>query len=149
MPHVTGPITEHGAIVGVLLGVSRRRQPVLERNHLVVPKMIPLRVQVDTGSSYTGFVSAAFAQLEIPPVGTRKIRTPSTTPGQPHTCPVFDVVLHLVAGTDLLPVPLRVIACEDFDRNPWGDVHGIVGRDALSYCTLMYLGREQRFELGF
>jgi hypothetical protein len=43
MSLVTGPITRHGAIVDVLVGVSQNRQRLLEKNNFPVPERVPLR----------------------------------------------------------------------------------------------------------
>lgn len=149
MPHVNGSITEHGAVLAVLVGLSSVRRDLLIKHNFPVASPIPVRALLDTGSAISGFTPAVFEQLDLTPIGEQTIRTPSTLPGRPGVCDVFDVHLVLVSGTDQTAFRIRALACEDFDRDRDGDVHGIIGRDVLNRCTLFYVGGEQRFELAW
>ncbi|HKI36114.1 MAG TPA: hypothetical protein VKA46_29930 [Gemmataceae bacterium] len=149
MPLISGPITEHGAVIDVFVGVSRNRQAALERSGLAVPARVGLRVQLDSGSYITGLTISLFRQLGISPIGTEKVSTPSTGPGRRHEASLYDVILWMVSGRNLTPLSVRAIACEDFDRDRDGDVHGIVGRDILDRCNFWWLGLDRRFELGY
>jgi hypothetical protein len=75
VPLITGPITEHGAVIDVLVGVSNNRQAALERTGQPVPSRVSLRLQIDTGSYITGLTVSVFRQLDISPIGTEKVRT--------------------------------------------------------------------------
>jgi len=149
MPLMTGDITEHGAVISVLVGVSRNRRAVLEKHGMPVPKAVAVRAQLDTGSFITGFTTAVFQQLGIGHIQVIRIRTPSTTPDQPCDCFVFDVVLALVSGMDQTPLSVHAIASDDFDRERDGDVNGIIGRDVLDRCNFTYLGPDKRFSLAY
>jgi len=149
MPLVTADITRHGAVIDVFLGVSRNRQAMLEKHKLPVPPKVGLRALIDTGAAISGFTPPVFTQLGIGPVGVIPVRTPSTIPGQPCSCSVFDVILYILSGLEQTPFPLHALAYGDFDRDPVGDLHGILGRDVLQHCNLTYLGPEKRFELGW
>ena len=50
MPIITGEVTDRGAVVDILVGVSRSRQEELERSARLVPERIQIRAEVDTGS---------------------------------------------------------------------------------------------------
>jgi hypothetical protein len=146
---MSGSITDNGAVIDVFVGVGRARRAFLERRHFLIPPKIRLRAQLDTGSAVTGFTPAVFAQLGTPRIDVVPIRTPSTTPGSPHYAPMYEVTLSLVSGIDLTDLTVYAVACADFDRDPEGDVHGIIGRDVLDRCTLFYLGREAAFQFAW
>ena len=149
MPLVTGQIDEHGAAIGVFIGVSKSREDVLRRVGHPIPEKATVRLQIDTGSSITGILADVFRSLEIEPFSTVPLRTPSTTPGDPHMASLFDVSLYLVSGTNLKRIPsIQVIGAEDFDRDDDG-VQGIIGRDVLRLCEFYWHGPGSQFELGY
>jgi hypothetical protein len=147
MPLVAGTIDQDGAVVGVLVSVSNNRRRRLESVGFAVPGAVPLRLQIDTGSFVTALMPQVFQQLELSPFDVIPVRTPSTRPGHPHLADQYDVSLTMISGMTTLSIPsVFVIASDDFDVE---GVQGIIGRDILDRCNLMYLGPEHRFELAF
>lgn len=148
MPLVTGIITEDGAVVDLLVGVSEQRRQRLVSAGFPVPKSVGLRVQVDTGSFITGLIPQVFDQLGIAFFATVLVRTPSTTPDKPAECEQFDVSLALLSGTTPEYLPsIHVIASADFEREE--NVQGILGRDVLNRCVFTYEGPTRSFFLAF
>ncbi len=148
MPLISGAITEHGAVVGVPVGVSKNRAARLQSVGFPLPARIQIRAELDTGSFVTGLPPSVFAQLGIQPFAQIPVRTPSTRPDQPHICEQYDVSLTLVSGGGSLYIPsVHVIASDDFV--PEEEVHGIIGRDVLNRCNFLYLGPERKFNLAF
>jgi hypothetical protein len=147
MSLVSGHITREGAIVVVLVGVSKNRQTVLEKHRLPVPQRIPVNAQLDTGSFASGFLPTVFQSLGIKPIGIVSVRTPSTKPGQPFPCDEYDVSVTFLAGITPVTIPsVHAIASDDFDTHEDG-VHAILGRDILDRCTLSYCGPDRTFQL--
>jgi len=149
MSIVTGPITPDGALIDVLVGVSGARQKLLERKGFMVPKKIPVRAVIDTGSYATAFMPKVFKALDLTPLGTVKVRTPSTTPGEPHITDEFDVNVTLVSGLDeVVALRVRAIVSDDFDN--WTDApQALFGRDVLSKCAFAYYGLAGEWTLAF
>jgi hypothetical protein len=150
MPIIRGQITKHGAVIDLLLGVSRNRRLVLERNHLAVPDPVAVRAVIDTGSALSGFRSSAFQQLQIQPFTQIPVRTPSTRPGQPHWTDQYDVSITLVSGTTVKVFEsVHAIMSDDFNPADEEGIEAIFGRDVLDRCVMNYYGAHQYFEVAF
>jgi hypothetical protein len=150
MPVITEPITPPaGATITVLVGVSRNRRRVLEKQHLPIPTPVPVRVEIDTGSALTGFVSAVFEPLGIKPIDKREVYTPSTEEGKPFVTDQYDVSLTLVSGLNPVPIYSVLAIVANGFSNREGAVQGLIGRDVLRRCVFIYNGPEEEFTLSF
>jgi hypothetical protein len=148
MPTLTGEISDHGAVISVLVGVPVVRRELLQRLQMSIPPAVSVRAQIDTGSHVTGFSREVFTALELSPFGRTPLRTPSTRPGEPFYADQYEVTLSFVSGMDPYPFPtVRVIASDDFRQGE--EVEAIIGRDILNGCNFQYLGTAKRFELYF
>jgi hypothetical protein len=148
MSLVSGRITKDGAIVVVLVGVSKNRQALLEKHGFPIPKQIPVNAQLDIGSFATAFLPTVFTSLGVMPFGVIPVRTPSTKPGQPCLCDQFDVSVTFLSGmTPITVSSVHAIASDDFDRHVDG-VNAILGRDILDKCILNYCGPDRIFQLA-
>jgi hypothetical protein len=149
MSLVTGEITDDGPLIDVLVGVSKNRRQALERVGHPVPANMPVRAILDTGSHGTGFLPTLFAFLDITPFGTIPVRTPTTKPGQPCICDLYDVSVTLLSGMTPTVLPsIHAIASEDFDKEE-GSVQALIGRDILGRCVFTYYGPHRTFSLAF
>jgi hypothetical protein len=149
MPLITGTIDNRdGAAVGAFIGVSRSRESALRRVGHPVPELVRVRLQLDTGSALTGFLPFVFQKLGIGPFRTVAVGTPSTTPDCPHIANQYDVVLHLVSGTDLTRID-HVHAIDPQDFHPTEGVQGIIGRDVLCRCHFTFYGPDRQFRLAW
>ncbi len=148
MSLITGPITGERAVVGVFVGVSPVRESLLRKHGLRVPPPVGVRLQIDTGSHLTVLLPNIFQALEIQYFDRIEVRTPSTSPGQPHLADQYDVTLHLVSGTDLTPISgVHAIAAADFDDAE--GIQGVRGRDVLDRCNFYWHGPEKSFDFAF
>lgn len=148
MPLVSGALTDDGAVIGVLIGVSANRRKALTRVGLPVPDPVPVRVQIDTGSFVTVLMPSVYRSLGITSFGTILIRTPSTRRGTPCEAEQFDVSVSLVSGTTLAEFgSVYAIASEDFQEAE--PIQGLIGRDVLARCVFNYSGPHRSFELGW
>jgi len=146
----TDQITAAGAVVDVMVGVGPRRARLLRKNKMRVPDPVHVRSVIDTGAGISGFAGRVFRQLELPPVGTIHILTPSTPADQPKECPLYDVTLYLVAGGAPRPVlESQVIAAEGWQPGKDEGIEGLLGRDILAFSTLQYMGLDRTFTLAF
>ena len=151
MPLVSGPISPtHGAVVDLIVGVSKNRRKRLQSAGLPIPAPINVRTIIDTGSALTGFRSVVFAQLQVSHFAIIPVRTTSTQPGQPHQAKQFDVSLALFpGGAPSAFFSVRAIASDDFDPQAEDGVEGILGRDILDRFNLFYRGLDRQFDLAW
>lgn len=148
MSIINGAITQDGATILVLVGVSLNRRRALEKMGFPVPQEIVVNAQLDTGSFITGFTPELFQTLGVGPVDEIAIHTPSTRRGQPCNCPLFDVGVTLVSGTDRYTLPsITVIETGGFEHGE--PVQAIIGRDILNRCVFQYNGPHRDFSLFF
>jgi hypothetical protein len=148
MSYVTGRIDSNGAVVDVLVDVSRPRRRLLVKHNLPIPHSVHVRAQIDTGSSISGFASRVFAVLQIPAVGKILIATPSTSPDSPHRCDLYDVTLSIVANGRANPFgDTRVMESDCW--LPDEGIEALIGRDILSRCYFQYVVRDETFTLAF
>jgi hypothetical protein len=147
MSLLTGRLSEHGAVADVMVGISDARARLLKRNGRRVPGPVHARVQVDTGSSLSGFAPRVFNELGVTPVRTLPILTPSTPAHSPHVTQLYDVVLYLVINARLQRFyGTTAIGADCFSENE--GIEGLIGRDVLDHCSFWYHGIEGTFTLG-
>jgi len=148
MPLIGGDMTTDGAIITVLVGVSKLYRQRLTRSGQAIPKSIAVRAQIDPGSFATAFMPSVFANLGIKPIGKIAIRTPSTKPGEPSLCDQYDVEVSFVSGMDSYPFPsVRVIESGDFLQDE--EVQALIGRDILDRCVFQYYGPDRQYSISF
>jgi hypothetical protein len=127
------------------ISVSAPYADLLKKGAKPVPTPIRVRLLLDTGAKSTCLDPSIFKSLSLSPTGTTFIRTPST--GQvPFACNTYDVSItilhtsaHLFRGS--LPVMEADFRAQGID--------GLLGRDVLSDCLVIYDGPGQSFTLSF
>jgi hypothetical protein len=137
MPALDLPITAQGALVNVYVGVSLPRAEALKKLGQSAPALVPGIFLIDTGASGTCLDSALLRQLGIHPSGCVDVQTP-TTQGVPHVCEQYDVSIY-IPGADPSKGGLYVpaLAVLDTPLSTQG-IDGLIGRDVLSQCVLIY-----------
>lgn len=148
MPYVTSGLRQGWASVDVLIGVSRQRRTLLERNRFPVPAAIHVHALIDTGASISGFSSKVFEALDLTPVTQISVLTPSTPYDAPHGCNLFDVSLSLVANGGAHPFPdVRVMEANCW--HPGEQIEALIGMDILTRCFFQLMGPECQFVIAF
>jgi len=148
MPHLTLTTSPGaGPILDVLIGVSEPLRKIMKTQGAAVPKPVSIRVLLDTGASGTCVDLATLSALGLVPTGTALIHTVSTT-GTPVPAALYDVSLALVhpgqqfvRWFDAVPVMGASLAAQG--------IQGLVGRDILAQCLLVYDGQAGTFTLAF
>jgi hypothetical protein len=94
---------------------------------------------VDTGAALSAVVPDLVQKLGLQPVGVAQVVTPSTT--TPVTMPTYAARLTLETGqvfeTTVLGSPLH-----------GQNIQGLIGRDVLSQCVLIYIGYANQFTIA-
>jgi Aspartyl protease len=112
---------------------------------LTVPEPIIVDLLVDTGASCTVLDQTAIYPLGLVPTGETRVHTPTTGSGSESRFQ-YDVSLVLFhLDNSRLFQSLPVIAT-DLSRQGIG---GLLGRDVLEKCLLVYDGSAQAFSLAF
>ena len=128
-----------------MVGVSQPRATALTAEGKQVPDAVVARMLIDTGASHTCIDETILRPLKLEPTGSIAAHTPSTG-GNPHVMFQYDVALllyHQDNSRFLGNVPVSAV---DFSAQ---SIDGILGRDILSLCLLVYDGRAVQFSLAF
>lgn len=147
MPSVSQTFNRQlGPIIDIAVGVTEARQIALMAAEIVIPQFQLAHMLIDTGASHTCLDPSVIAPLGLTPTGTVSIHTPSTQ-GAAHQVAQYDVRI-LVHGPpssarwfDALPVSECNLKAQGID--------GLLGRDVLGGCTLIYLGEMNVWSLCF
>lgn len=146
MPHLTIGIDPiRGPIIILLVGASAPRIDALNQAGIPVPPAIAVSFLVDTGASCTVVDQTVISPLGLVPTGETLVCTP-TTGGKPESRFQYDVGLMLYhADNSRLFHSLPVIATDLSQQN----IGGLLGRDVLEKCLLVYDGAVRQFSLAF
>ena len=148
MPYLNGPIGAGGAVVDVTVSVPALRASLLQRHGFAVPEPVHIRALIDTGATLSGFAPRVFTALDLKPLDTLSVLTPSTRPDAPHPFDRFQVSLALIAEGRSCPFPDTLVIATDCWLEDEG-MEGLIGRDILDRCFFQYLGLDRRFTLAF
>jgi len=146
MPHLTIPIHPvQGPIVELIVGLSAPRAQALKAAGTAVPPSITVKFLLDTGASSTVLDETIIAPLKLVPTGQIMVNTP-TTGGAPVARFQYDIALMLYHVDNSRFFQNLPIIATDFSAQKIG---GLLGRDILSKCLLVYNGPGDRFALAF
>lgn len=147
MPAIHANIAVGGPLLIAHIGVSVPRMQAIVAANQQVPPAITGTFLLDTGASGTCVDATFIAQLGLQPTGTVPIMTPSTGTGV-HHCDQFDVSLFIPGATQgqghLIPA-VPIIATHLKNQG----IDGLIGRDVLDNCTLIYNGSAKFFTLAY
>ena len=128
-----------------MVGVSRPRAAALEAAGAVIPPPVAIDFLIDTGASSTVVDEAAIAPLSLPPTGQAHVRTPTTGEAAESRW-LYDVGLMLYqADNSRMFNSLAVIATNLGVQG----IGGLLGRDVLQSCLLVYDGTAGTYSLAF
>lgn len=133
-------------MISVSVAISQPRLQALQKANLPVPPPVTANLLVDTGASNTNLDCAIVQKLGIQPSNQIGVSTP-TTGKNAVMLDVYDVNLYLHApdGTAKAINSLPVIESDFSAQN----IDGLLGRDILSMCLLLYNGQKQDYQLVF
>jgi hypothetical protein len=128
-----------GPLVEVYLSVPASLEQRLLTDGKPVPAPLKVLALVDTGASATSIQDGWAAKLGLQPVGMVKMTTPTSVGVD---CLTYAVRMVLPEG-----ITFETVASEAPLVGQGFEV--LIGRDALAFGVLIYLGKENRFTLAF
>ncbi len=135
MPTLILPLTNDGAIVEVLVGVSHQRAMALHAGQLPIPEPVRVRLLVDTGATCPNISLGLLTSLNLVSTGSVQLHTASSGT-TPVNCEQYDVSLvfpDAQPGSWGFPTA-PVVECLPLD----GPIDGLLGRDLLDRSILTY-----------
>jgi hypothetical protein len=147
MPCINVNIAAGGPLLIVHLGVSLPRLQALNQAGLPIPPGATGTFLVDTGASCTCVDPALIVNLGLQPTGSVHVQTPSTQ-GQPHSCDQFDISIFIPSSTATIGHLIPAIPIVATHLQSQG-IDGLIGRDVLKDCTLIYNGTAGMFTIAY
>jgi len=155
MPCVNIGITARGAMVEVVIGITDQRAKALQKagqwpyvEEIGPPLFVQGNFLVDTGATMTCVDSALIHQLHIEPSGVVLMQTPSTN-GQGVHCFQYDVKLLLPSqDTDTMGLFVDAMPVIETSFSNQG-IDGLIGRDILDQCLMVYNGKSGQMTIAF
>lgn len=146
MPHFTIQLQPGvGPVLVVYVGVSNPRYSALVAAGQTPPTPLPISFLVDTGASHSSVDHAAIAPLGLTPTGSVGVHTPSTG-AVPVEQPLYDVSMYIHHDESPKFMALLPVTAADFSQQP---IKGLLGRDFLESCLMVYDGRSKIYSIAF
>jgi hypothetical protein len=147
MPYIAGSLDEAaGAVIDVLVGVDDGREQLLTKHQFPIPQALRIRAQLDTGSAVSLVDPRILKNLDLTPIGTTWIRTPSTGPA-PHASNQYVVSILLGEKDTGMHYPSVLVIEAVF--GPEEVIQAVIGRDLLKKCTFLFDGGRNAFWFAF
>jgi hypothetical protein len=148
MPSINGTLGPSGPILSMLVGVSSPRNAALKAAGLKIPQFVTGNFLVDTGATCSCVDPVFVASLGLAPSGSVPMITPSTA-GVPVQCNQFDVAVYLPdSGTGGGGFFIGALPVLETSFSGQG-IEGLIGRDIIDRCTLVYNGSAGMFTLAY
>jgi hypothetical protein len=137
-----------GPVVLAVITPSQYRLSALKAANLPAPQPTSGLFLVDTGASHTCVDPTILQPLQLTPTGTSSFQTPSTN-GTPVQSSSYDVQMHIMPlnSKGLSPQPHSRAVCVSSMNFLSQGISGLIGRDILEHCHLVYNGHTQSFSL--
>jgi len=135
-----------GPLIQVFIGVSTPRSDALKAAGLPVPSAVVGTFLIDTGASCTCIDPTLINKLGIPASGSCPISTPSTQ-GTPHQCNLYDVMMFVpnADGGGHFIEAMPVVETSLISQG----IEGLIGRDVLDTCLLVYNGVTGHYSISY
>lgn len=142
MPSFTKQIPdlrEAGPIVETRIAVGLALEEVLEHKGETIPTPVQIQAMIDTGATGTVVRSDLVHRLNLHPIGTTLIHTPSSTNIR---CEQF--LVRLILPNNIIKETVAIAA-------PLQNQHieCLIGRDILKHGVFIYTGYMNTFTLSF
>lgn len=142
MPSFTTQVAnlqEVGPVVEIKLAVGTIIEDIFQKNSQNIPTAIQAAAMIDTGATGTVVREDIVKQLDLHPVGTTLINTPSSTNVQ-----CYEYLVRLLFPNNVV-VETVVIAAPLQGQH----IQCLIGRDVLKHGVFIYTGYINTFTLSF
>jgi hypothetical protein len=140
-------IASGGPLLIAHIAVSLPRLHALNAAGAAVPPMATGTFLIDTGASCSCVDPGIIAGLGLQPTGRVAISTPSTA-GTLHFCDQFDISIFIPSAVATVGHLIPAIPVVETHLRPQG-IDGLIGRDVLKDCTLIYNGTAGLFTIAY
>lgn len=146
MPSINVQLTPAGPIVAMHVGISMPRLTAMKGAGISAPPMVLGQFLIDTGAYGTCVDPNLIRPLGLQPTGSVAIMTPSTQ-GATHSCNQYDAAVYIPNGSsggfliEALPILETQLSAQGID--------GLIGRDIINRCTLIYNGSANMISLAY
>jgi hypothetical protein len=148
LPLIHRPFINGLPIVTVYIGVSTPRRSALTAAGLAIPNFVPMQLLIDTGASCVVLDQTAIGPLNLDPTGVATMHTPSTAASTPHQTNQYDVSLIMTATGEGAPLTIEALPILEGAFQHQG-IDGLLGRDVLARCTLIFNAPAGGYTLAF
>ncbi|MGX6566831.1 aspartyl protease family protein [Cupriavidus necator] len=126
---------------------SAPRSQALQAAGQPVPPAVRGKFLIDTGASGTCIDPQLLAPLNLNPTGKVGVHTPSTN-GTAHQLNQYDVQLLIPAPNGQVPFIIPALPIMESSFAAQG-ISGLIGRDVLAKCVLVYNGPISLYTLTY
>ncbi len=142
MPSITTQVPnlqETGPVVEIKLTIGLKLEDILRKKGQNLLSPIQARAMIDTGATGTVVSEDIIKQLNLNPVGTALINTPSSSNVQ-----CYKYLMRILFANNVT-IEVVVISAPLKDQ----DIQCLVGRDILKLGVFIYIGYTNIFTLSF
>lgn len=132
-----------GAVIDVQISIIEELKKSLEDGDERTPEPIKCKAQIDTGAQGTVLKPSIISELNLSPVGTTKVNTPTEKGVE---CFLFPVKMTLPVSQGFTVV-LSSITVIQASLEGQDGFDCLIGRDILKHTVLIYTGRTNSFTL--
>ncbi len=153
MPSVNLQISpNYGPIIDVVILPSAHRLEALQKKNMPLPNYQLGTFLIDTGASNTCIDESLLSPLDLTPTGVSYMQTPSTN-GRPVAFSQYDVQILIPSNSSpssdnksYIPFHSQSL-CVGSSHFLSQGIHGLIGRDVLEKCILVYNGHNRTYAL--
>lgn len=135
-----------GPVLEVVVMPSQPRQAALKAAGHPMPPNQKATFLVDTGASCSCVDNRIIQALGIPATGSTNIQTPSTAGGV-HSCDVYDTMLYVPGNQGSPGYIIPALPMVETQLSSQG-IDGLLGRDVLNNCMLVFNGTAGFFSIA-
>lgn len=136
-------LVSEGPIVTVTILPPRQLLDAMTKMSLPSPSPIEVRALIDTGATCTAVNPAIISQLQLSPIGTTKISTPSCFE---VLCNTYHIgIIFTQGGAPIVIETPSAIEVPLIGQN----IQCLIGRDILSLGVFIYNGYARQITLSF
>jgi hypothetical protein len=146
MPHLTFAMSPDGPALEAVVALDAKKLAPLYQAGVAVPRPVPVRALIDTGTDVTALAPGVLQRLGLAP-----LRTHSTlTAGGQVTIRIFEVSVTITGPKGISgPMYMRPYLLVTELPTQLPNLEGLIGRDILGECLFQQDGPGGQFLLAW